>query len=422
MHDRGSKSDPNGWPERSTRFWTDATMPRFWPPRPSFLWGRVLDRVRPFYARRVWGVTEVAVDAPERAFKRFGPHDGVLLAPNHSHEGDAHAMLELARRVKRRFHFMVAWHAFCANNGFNGWLLQRMGCFSVDRVGTDRRSVRQATELLAGGESLVLFPEGEIHHLNDRLMPLLDGGAFIASKAQKLLAEKHPEARVWILPVALRYEFVEDVTARMEAEMKGLEARLFWWKPKPGAPLYERVIRFGEMLLTIKEKEKLGRSRENDGDLPARIGHLIDCLLAPHEQRHLGKSPSAETVSLRAKVLRRRLLELGTAEQADEETCRRALDGLDDVQLALQLCSYPGDYVAENPSPERLAETIEKFREDVYGARRPIGRRRARVILGEPIDMKRECASGRTRAVVTAVTDRLEDTIRQLLETGAPAP
>ena len=58
------------------------------------------------------------------------------------------------------------------------------------------------------------------------------------------------------------------------------------------------------------------------------------------------------------------------------------------MQLVLQLYSYPGDYLSEKPSAERMAETVEKFEEDIYGAARPKGRRRARVRLGEPIDLR----------------------------------
>src|SRR5262249_53078259 len=82
---------------------------------------------------------------------------------------------------------------------------------------------------------------------------------------------------------------------------------------------------------------------------------------------------------------------------------------------ALQLFSYPGDYIKEDPTPERMAETIEKFEEDVFGVVRSIGRRRATVRFGVPIDMKAESASGHDRIVVSKLTDRLEAAISQLL-------
>ena len=198
-------------------------------------------------------------------------------------------------------------------------------------------------------------------------------------------------------------------------DTSSLEKRMFWWRPPAGALLHDRIIRFGEMLLTIKEKEKLGRSGENDGDLPTRISNLVDCLLVAHEEEFLKKSPSAGTVPLRVKALRRRLLELGTDADADQETCRIVRSALESVQLALQLYSYPGDYIHQEPTPERMAETIEKFQEDVYGTTRPVGRRCARIRFGTPIDMRQECESGRVRDVMTKVTDQLEESIAELL-------
>jgi hypothetical protein len=246
-------------------------------------------------------------------------------------------------------------------------------------------------------------------------MPLLDGVAFTAAQAQKELEKSASQQRVWIVPIGIQYRFVEDVLPQLEAAMKRLESRMFWVKPPAQAPLYERIVRYGEFLLTIKEKEKLGCSGETTGDLPTRIANLINHLLAPHEQAHLKGIPSATTVPLRVKALRRRLMEMGADENADEATCEEALNGLDDVQLALQLFSYPGNYITEKPSAERMAETIEKFEEDVFGVTRSIGRRRATVRFGQPIDMKAASQSGRSRAVITNVTDQLERAITQLL-------
>ena len=103
-----------------------------------------------------------------------------------------------------------------------------------------------------------------------------------------------------------------------------------------------------------------------------------------------------------------------------QATCRKALEGLDDVQLALQLFSYPGDYITEEPTPERMAETIEKFEEDVFGVIRSIGQRCARVRFGTLVDLKQACKAGRTRAVIAKVTDELEATIGNLLVTPGP--
>ena len=52
-------------------------------------------------------------------------------------------------------------------------------------------------------------------------------------------------------------------------------------------------------------------------------------------------------------------------EETDEETRAKLRADLEDLFLVVQLYSYPGDYVAEKPSIERMAETLDKLEEDV---------------------------------------------------------
>jgi 1-acyl-sn-glycerol-3-phosphate acyltransferase len=395
----------------------DGAQPDFWPPRPSRFWRSALAPLRRFYLRRYYGITEVGVEGAEPLLRQFGPRDGVLLAPNHSHDSDPHVMMEVGRRARRPFAFMAAWQIFRTHWGIDGWVLQRMGAFSVDREGCDRRAIRQAVECLSSGHALVVFPEGEIYHLNDRLTPLLEGVAFMALTAQRELEKSQSDGRVWVVPTAIRYRYLDDVTPKLEAAVAALEGRLFW-TPRPGSALHERIIQVGEILLTIKEKEKLGHVCEGEGDLPTRIAKLMEALLQRLENEHLKKSPSAETVPLRVKALRRHLLGVWADEKADPAARQQARAALDDIQLVLQLYSYPGDYLTERPSVERMAETIEKFEEDIYGAARPKGRRRARVLLGEPIDLK-QMAAERARTAAHDVTVRLEGAIQGLMRAGA---
>ena len=410
----------------------DGAMPDFWPPRPSRFWNALFAPFRRWYLHSYYGIAEVVVEGYDRIMEKVGPADGVLIAPNHSHDSDPHVMMEVSTRAHRQFYFMAAWQIFRPHRGIDGWCLQRMGAFSVDREGCDRRAVKQAVQILTTGNSLVVFPEGEVYRLNDRLTPLLEGVAFMALTAQrdldKSVAEKDAAgseqssrgARVWIVPTAIRYKYVDDVRPKLEEAITQIEARMLW-NPPHGSRIDERIIRVGELALTIKEKEKLGHSRENEADLPSRVAFLIEELLKRNETKHLKKTPSAETVPLRVKALRRHLLEIWTDEKSDPDALRQAREGLDDVQLVLQLYSYPGDYVTEKPSIERMAETIEKFEEDLTGFARPKGKRRARVVFGEPIDLKLAAASGRPRTVATDVSDKLEAAIKGLMASAAPS-
>lgn len=393
----------------------DGAMPGFWPPRPGRFWNVLLHPFRIWYLRRYYGIADVLMEQCPEFFRKFEPGDGLLIAPNHSHDSDPHVMMHVGRAAARQFYFMAAWQIFRPHWGLDGWILQRLGAFSVDREGCDRRAIQQAVKLLTTGSSLVVFPEGEVYRLNDRLTPLLDGVAFMALTAQRELDKEGAGRRVWIVPAAIRYRYVDDIQPKLAAAVDRLEHSVRS-KPPHGATLEDRLLRYGELLLTIKEKEKLGRSCEAEGDMPTRIGRLIESLLGRHEMEYLKKSPAAETVALRVKALRRHLFEIWTDEAADAEARRLAREALDDVQLALQAYSYPGNYVREQPSVERMAETIEKLEEDLDGFSRPKGRRRAKVVFGDPIDMRAAQTGGKRSAAAALVTDQLEAAIQGLMK------
>jgi 1-acyl-sn-glycerol-3-phosphate acyltransferase len=373
-----------------------------------------MEPFRKLYLNRHYQVVEVVAEGLDERLGRLDADDGVLIAPNHSYDGDPHVMMEIGRRARRRFYFMAAWQLFRGHHGIDGWILQRMGAFSVDREGVDRRAIREATDLLTRGNALVVFPEGEIYRLNERLTPLLEGVAFMAHSAQRELEEAKPGARIWIVPTGIRYTFLEDIRPTLAATMDRLESR-FTLTPRPGASLPERIVRFGEVLLTIKEKETLGRSCEDDGDLRSRICCLTSAILERLETAHLGRTSEDDTTPLRLKALRRKLLQTWTDETAAPEARQEARRALDEAHLVLQLYSYPGDYLLEDSSPERMAETIDKFEEDIEGVIRPKGRRRAGVSFAEPIDMREKLGAGRHRAIAAEVTDQLEEAIQQLL-------
>jgi 1-acyl-sn-glycerol-3-phosphate acyltransferase len=391
----------------------DAAAADFWPPKPHGVWRRLLSPLRKFYLRNFYAVPEVSIEGLHH-LASIPEGDGVLLTPNHSHDSDPHVMMELAHRLGRQFYFMAAWQIFKGHKGIDGFVLQRMGAFSVDREGCDRRAMRQATELLTTGQWLVVFPEGEIYRTNDRLTPLREGVAFMATTAAKDLAKAATGGTVRIVPTAIRYHYIEDVTPKLEEAMDGLEDRMMLRRLPAGTPLRDRILRFGDAMLTLKEKEQLGHS--NTGDLAPRLKILVTTILDRLEIAWLKKSLADESVSMRVKTLRQHLIEKWIAQDCTTEQRSAARAALDDVQLVMQLYSYPGDYVTENPTLERMAETVEKFEEDVYGGVvRPKGPRAARVILAPPIDVAAETATLRPRAAATQLTAKLETTIKTLM-------
>jgi len=216
---------------------------------------------------------------------------------------------------------------------------------------------------------------------------------------------------MWVVPTAIKYKYEEDITPALEKSVAAMEKR-FFITAKPGDSLGQRITHLGELLLTIKEKEKLGHTQESLGDLPTRLAAMIHALLSKMETKQFGKVSDGDSVPLRVKVLRRALLERMFDEKADDAVRREAHDTLEDLHLVLQLYSYPGDYVSGKPSVERMAETIEKFEEDLQGVSSPKGRRSAVVRFGKPIAVQ-PFTSPRPRIATAELTAQLEEAIRE---------
>ncbi len=91
------------------------------------------------------------------------PTEGaVVLAPTHRSRWDA-LMLTMAagRRVtKRDCRFMVTLSEM---QGLQGWFLNRLGCFPINKKKPSLVSLRYSIDLLVAGMQLVVFPEGRIN-------------------------------------------------------------------------------------------------------------------------------------------------------------------------------------------------------------------------------------------------------------------
>jgi hypothetical protein len=85
-------------------------------------------------------------------------------------------------------------------------------------------------------------------------------------------------------------------------------------------------------------------------------------------------------------------------------------------RLSNWIAVYDG-YVAEDPTPERTAETLRRLEIEVLGRPHCLGRQRCSVRLGEPISMADHYVSYRASksATVDGLTRRFEDSIRSLL-------
>lgn len=337
---------------------------------------------------------------------------GILITPNHAAHYDSSALYLAADQLKTPLYFMTAWQVFGMANAWEQFLMQRLGCFSVDRESTDRVAYKRAVSILRQEPfPLVVFPEGDIYHITDRVTPFREGAAAIA-----ISAARRGHRSVVVVPCGIKFRYLNDPTPKLTRLMSELESRLFL-RPQPGQPLVERIYRFAEAILALKEIEYLGMSKK--GALPERIPHLAHSILTEMEASHCCQNTS-KAVPERVKELRQRIIrrldeikrEPSNSRLADWRTYSQDMD---DLFLVMQLYSYPGDYLTENPSVERLAETLDKFEEDVLDRSIPTvhGPRAVDIRFGEPIQL----SAGKTTSLLAhALTKQMHGAVQGLID------
>jgi 1-acyl-sn-glycerol-3-phosphate acyltransferase len=383
------------------------TPPRYWEPRMTpwicRLWRPMINRE----LRRGQKITHIEVQGIEHPQAALKENCGVMVTPNHSFHYDSYVMIETAHRVGPPFHFLSAWQVFAMSKPFEQRVLQWHGCFSINREAADLKAFKQAVDIVANApQPLVVFPEGDIYHSNDRVTPFRDGAAAIA-----MSAAKKAERKVVCLPVALKCFYVQDPTAELTKVMTRLEER-FNWRPRTDWPLDKRILHYADGLLAMKEIEYIGR--QQSGTIPERIQGLANHVLAKHEQTYEVKT-TAGIVPERVKEVRRAVIKRLEEPEIKEEARRPLVDAMDDLFFVVQLFSYPGNYLSEKPTLERTAETLDKFEEDVLQQDFPgiRGERHCVVRFGAPIEIPKERGA---RDAVQQMTDQMENAVQGLLD------
>lgn len=332
--------------------------------------------------------------------------DGVLVTPNHPSHADPFVMLDAADQLQTPMYFMAAWQVFHHTHRVGRRVLRQHGCFSINREGYDLPAIRQAIRILEDAPApLVIFPEGEVFHLNDQVTSFRTGAVHSA-----VLAAERSGRPVRIVPCGIKFQFIDDPTPALHSKLDRLELHLGLGVSR-GLRLQDRILHFGQMLLQNREIRILGRAGR--GDLQARIDQLMESILAPLERR-FGLHPEDRTIPERVKYLRFRIIRAQDTrdDRFGSEELGTALRRLFTV---IQAYSYPVDYVTGSCTVERLAETIEKMEEDVLGVQRAAvaGEKRATVAFGAPVIIRPDF---RPVHSIAAQTEQLHSRVQSLVD------
>lgn len=361
---------------------------RFVPPHTGTWWPAILQwsKVYAQYLRRSERVISHECRNVDRLQRSIQAGHGILLTPNHCRTADPLVMGFLAHAARTHVFAMASWHLFNQDR-WTGWVIRRMGAFSVFREGIDRQAIDSAIQILTSAQRpLIIFPEGATSHTNDHLHAMLDGVAFIARVAAKKRQKMFDGAKVVVHPVAIKYVVRGDFQRAADELLTQLESRLSW-QPQRELPLIDRVMKLGQTLLLLKELEYFGEPRT--GSLADRMSALINRLLGPLESHWFGRVQEGP-VNGRVKLLRMKIMPEMIQNNLTPEERTRRWRMLADIQLAQQVDSYPPHYLREAPSVERILELIERFEEDFNERRHVLADLHAIIDVDDPIEVSPE--------------------------------
>ncbi len=381
--------------------------PQAWKPNVSPTLVKFLRPFRDRQRKRAIQISDIQVEGASIVQERLNNGEGVMIMPNHSSHADPYVIYSAADQVGTALHVMATWHVFDDKSWLARWILTKHGCFSVDREANDIGAFRLATSILQEKpEPLVIFPEGEIYHCNGRVTPFREGAAAIAVAAAR--KSKRP---ITCIPCAIRYNYVDDPTPSLLDTMSELETSIFW-RPKTNEPLEKRIYEFAEVLLMVKELEYLKTTQS--GRLPDRIASLREHILAEVEQRNEIAS-SSKSIPERVKAARKTIMEKELAGDSDTKQANQLNHDMEDLFLVVQSFSYPGDYVDDHPSIDRMAETIDKFEEDVLQKTTADikAERRVKVSFGEPVEVS---SDRKVKSQTTTITATIEQRVQEMLD------
>jgi 1-acyl-sn-glycerol-3-phosphate acyltransferase len=416
-------------------------------------WALALARaIVPHYLRREVGVERVTLEpgSLERLAALHGQR--VVLTPNHpSYEPPV--VFHLSSQLHEDLCWLTAREVFEIPG--QGWLVSRIGCYSIDRGARDDSAVNTTRRLIADGKHwLVLFPEGQEHYLHDFVLPFLPGAARLGFGAiEDLIGQGGPAAcpnparanangraadpsgppSVHLVPLALRYYYLRDMRSEIEALLRRLEARLGLEAPAAGGMWHLRMTALADRALAANEL-LYGLLAEPGAGLQERLDRLRETILRRCAEGLGAPVPPATDAAGKPVPLRNRIRRLFTAANAiihapapaggayarelDDRRRQAAAKLRTELRRVLEFVAMTADYAAEVPTQERFLDALGRLEVEVTGKLRFIRPRGVAVAAGEPLDLAARygayCAD--PEAASEAAMHDQERAVRELLD------
>ena len=202
----------------------------------------------------------------------------VILIANHPSTIEPHLIFFLSTILEQKMEFMASRQVFEWSGGLIGYVIRRLGAYSIIAGINDKKALYHTVKLLSKKNAkLTIFPEGEpTSGENTTFMPFQQGFAVLSLLSLERLKAKEPNADILILPVSFFYTLnipKEFMIKNLEKRLNKLENKTQFTKTKNEQDIVKRILKLGYNVLEKFEK-KYGVQIEEGETFKHRVGRL----------------------------------------------------------------------------------------------------------------------------------------------------
>lgn len=285
----------------------------------------------------------------------------------------------------------------------------------MNRDGGDRRSMKDAIATVIDGRyALTVFPEGNVYFMNDRVTPFLEGPAYIAMKAQQELKDN---GKIFAVPVAIKATHTTDARVTLQETLDHMAEQLDF-ESDSEAGIVAQVHEVGVAMIRRNLSQRGFLPLNPDySNLPKLLQQCARQILDQLEAKMTLDSKKDQDLMDRIRTVRREIHKV-RSDPACEIDHAVAAGWADEAIIAFRILSYAGNYLSQNPTLDRVGETIEKMQEDLYSRAFPAYADRAVTVrFGEPICVSEQlAAAAKPRLAMEALTGQFEAVVQTGLD------
>lgn len=349
-------------------------------------------------------------------------------------------------RSPLHFHFIYDRGIPLWAGAFVGWGFSQLGGTPIHRGKLDWMGLKSARNLFANGQfPLAAAPEGGTNGHNEIVSPLEPGVAQLGFWCVEDLLAAGRSEEVWIVPLGIRYTFIDPPWQKIDSLLTQLEADIgYCADPPPSdatreAVLYHRLFGLGSNLLVRMEqfyRRFYDRPLPSEATLPRSNQELADRLqvllneMLTVAEESFSLCPKGNLID-RCRRLEQagwdRIyredfdrvetlapIERGLADRIAEESTMQMWH----MRVVENFIAVTGKYVRENPTAERFADMSSilwqttQFVQGQPSIRPPrLGEQRGHLTVGEPISVtaRWDAYQGSRRHAKQAVADLTQD-------------